>query len=71
VHFAWEQYQAVITALKNRAHHGLDMLGRSALIPEVVVAALRCSLRPADCHVPLWAKNIIYPHLALPLITTP
>ena len=39
--FPWEAYEGVIRALRHKAYHGLDLLGRAALIPDVTLAANR------------------------------
>ena len=43
----WEAYEGVKNLLRHKAHHGLDLLGRAALIPDVTLAAnRRARLRP-------------------------
>ena len=37
----WEAYEGVTKLLRHKAHHGLDLLGKAALIPDVTLAANR------------------------------
>lgn len=41
----WDQYQAVVNALRNKSFHGMELIGRASVIPEVTLAAHRCSAR--------------------------
>lgn len=47
VRFPWAHYQEVVAALRNRSAHGLELLGRASLIPDVILQAHLCALMPA------------------------
>ena len=37
--FAWEHHEMVVAALKARDCHGLELIGKASLIPQIVVSA--------------------------------
>ena len=39
----WEHYDAVVAALRKKSHHGLDLIGRASLIPDITLAAHKCA----------------------------
>ena len=55
VAFPWEQYGAVVTAMKRKGHDRPDLLGKAGTIPETALKAMRYGIFrsfPAD-EVPM------------------
>ena len=49
VAFPWEQYGAVVTALRKKGRDRPDLLGKAGTIPDSALKAMRCGmLRPFD-----------------------
>ena len=44
VGFPWQQYTAVVAALRRRGGPTLDMLGQAGILPESALKAIRLSI---------------------------
>lgn len=44
VSFPWQQYTAVVAALRRRGGPNLDLLGSAGAIPDSALRAVRCAL---------------------------